>query len=99
MQPGDGVVWITGASAGLGRALALRFAQAGFRVTAFLHRREYFVVFHRADKSDRCVIRAAQAELLESEKGCLSHGGVRVVQLRLHLIRVRLCIGPGYGSE
>lgn len=34
MQPGDGVVWITGASAGIGRALALRFARAGFRVAA-----------------------------------------------------------------
>lgn len=34
MRPGDGAVWITGASAGIGRALALRFAQAGFRVAA-----------------------------------------------------------------
>ena len=34
MQPGDGVVWITGASAGIGHALALRFARAGFRVAA-----------------------------------------------------------------
>jgi short-subunit dehydrogenase len=34
VQPGDGVVWITGASAGIGRALALRFASAGFRVAA-----------------------------------------------------------------
>jgi len=33
-QPADGVVWITGASAGIGRALALRFARAGFRVAA-----------------------------------------------------------------
>ena len=34
MRPGDGVIWITGASAGIGRALALRFAGAGFRVAA-----------------------------------------------------------------
>jgi short-subunit dehydrogenase len=34
VRPGDGVVWITGASAGIGRALALRFARAGFRVAA-----------------------------------------------------------------
>lgn len=34
LKPADGVVWITGASAGIGRALALRFARAGFRVAA-----------------------------------------------------------------
>lgn len=33
-QPGDGVVWITGASGGIGKALAQRFAKAGFRVAA-----------------------------------------------------------------
>lgn len=38
MRPSDGVVWITGASAGIGRALALRFARAGFRVAASARR-------------------------------------------------------------
>lgn len=38
MRPGDGVVWITGASDGIGRALALRFARASFRVAASARR-------------------------------------------------------------
>ena len=34
VAPGDGVVWITGASAGIGRALALQMARDGYRVIA-----------------------------------------------------------------
>ena len=34
VKPGDGVVWITGASAGIGRALALHMAQKGYDVIA-----------------------------------------------------------------
>ena len=37
-KPGDGIVWITGASAGLGRALALRLADAGFKVAVTARR-------------------------------------------------------------
>ena len=39
-SPTDGVVWITGASAGIGRALALRLAGAGFRVAVTARRIE-----------------------------------------------------------
>ncbi len=38
--PADGVAWVTGASAGLGRALALRLAAAGFRVAATARRHD-----------------------------------------------------------
>ncbi len=34
IKPGDGIVWITGASAGIGRALALAMARRGYHVAA-----------------------------------------------------------------
>ena len=39
-KPADGGVWITGASAGIGRALAIRLAHAGFRVAVTARRAE-----------------------------------------------------------
>lgn len=37
-KPADGIVWITGASAGIGRALALRLAGRGYRVAVTARR-------------------------------------------------------------
>lgn len=37
--PADGIVWVTGASAGIGRELAVQFAQAGWRVAVSARRR------------------------------------------------------------
>lgn len=39
-KPNDGVVWITGASSGIGRALALRLARQGFRVVVTARRQD-----------------------------------------------------------
>ena len=39
-KAGDGVVWVTGGSAGIGRALALRFAAQGYRVAVTARRRD-----------------------------------------------------------
>ncbi|WP_342362687.1 SDR family NAD(P)-dependent oxidoreductase [Terrarubrum flagellatum] len=39
-QPGDGVVWITGASSGIGRAVALALARRGFTVVVSARRAE-----------------------------------------------------------
>ncbi|MEL7415853.1 MAG: SDR family NAD(P)-dependent oxidoreductase [Pseudomonadota bacterium] len=40
MRPGDGVAWVTGASGGIGRALVLRLARAGWTVYATARRPE-----------------------------------------------------------
>jgi NAD(P)-dependent dehydrogenase (short-subunit alcohol dehydrogenase family) len=37
-RPGDGIVWITGASSGIGRFVALEFARRGFSVAASARR-------------------------------------------------------------
>ncbi|MBW3098097.1 SDR family NAD(P)-dependent oxidoreductase [Pseudohoeflea coraliihabitans] len=39
-RPQDGVVWVTGASSGIGRAVALKLAQRGFTVVATARREE-----------------------------------------------------------
>lgn len=40
MRPGDGVVWLTGASQGIGRAVVLELAGRGYRVAASARGRE-----------------------------------------------------------
>ena len=39
-RPGDGLAFVTGASAGIGRATALELAQRGFKVAATARRAE-----------------------------------------------------------
>jgi NADP-dependent 3-hydroxy acid dehydrogenase YdfG len=46
--PGDGVVWITGASSGIGRAVALAHAERGWTVAATARRGEELVALARA---------------------------------------------------
>lgn len=77
------IVWITGASSGLGRALALRFARAGARVVASARRQEALdslvqeaealpgeIVAMPLDVTDGEAFRAA-AETLERDHGLI----------------------------
>ena len=41
-KPPDGVAWVTGASAGIGRAVALELARRGYTVIATARREEAF---------------------------------------------------------
>ena len=77
-KPGDGIVWITGASAGLGRALALRLARAGFSVAVTARRSEALqalateagglIVSYPGDVTD-AIGMAAIVEAIERDRG------------------------------
>jgi NAD(P)-dependent dehydrogenase (short-subunit alcohol dehydrogenase family) len=77
-RPEDGVVWITGASAGIGRALALLLAGKGFRVAATARRADLLadlvaegqgrIVARAGDVTDAPGMRALVAAI-EREEG------------------------------
>lgn len=58
IRPQDGIVWITGASSGIGRALALRMAREGYRVaiTARSHDALYAVQKEAAGLSGSIIV-------------------------------------------
>jgi NAD(P)-dependent dehydrogenase (short-subunit alcohol dehydrogenase family) len=45
VKPNDGVVWITGASSGIGRAVAIELAQKGYTVAVTARRQEKLIDF------------------------------------------------------
>lgn len=64
-KPSDGVAWITGASAGIGRALALQLAGLGFRVAATARRAEALAALAAEGKG---LIRAYPGDITDSAR-------------------------------
>lgn len=78
----SGLVFITGASSGIGQALAARYARAGWRV-AVVARRVLAMQDWARDQGlgpDRCVVYAAdvrdETQLLRAAQACMAHWGV-----------------------
>ncbi len=90
-MPADGCVWITGASTGLGRAVALRFAAGGHRVAASARGLEQLrsladeagggVTPRPLDVTDRAATAAAIAEI-EAAHGPI---GIAILNAGTHL--------------
>jgi NAD(P)-dependent dehydrogenase (short-subunit alcohol dehydrogenase family) len=82
-QPSDGLFWITGASSGIGRELALESARRGWRVVATARRAEELEALAKAspvpgaiipapcDVSDESAMRALVAEI-EAKHGVIA---------------------------
>lgn len=65
-QPADGIVWITGASSGIGKALALELAQRGWRVAVSARSAEALDALAASDPNGR--IRAFAGDVTDAPR-------------------------------
>ena len=85
-RPEDGLVWITGASSGIGRAVALEMVRRGFRVVASARRREALEELAAEAPVGRiipapCDVTDAQAVLKTIEEIESAHGPIALAFL------------------
>ena len=82
-KPEDGVVWITGASTGIGRELAIAMAKAGWTVAATARSADKLVELEEQSKSFNGRIHAFPADVTDaasvaSPRGANSRGPTRL---------------------
>lgn len=85
-HPEDGIVWITGASSGIGRAVALEMVRRGFRVAVSARRAEELEALAREAPEGRiipapCDVTNAEAVLQSVERIESEHGPVTLAFL------------------
>lgn len=68
VNPTDGIVWITGASSGIGREIALLLARLGWRVAATARRADELEALSGKIQSDRGEIRPYPADISDAAK-------------------------------